>query len=52
MGEHTLAKVEHQTILSLLEARENVPPLPLEEHVQYDVYVDTLVNLHRWVAVT
>lgn len=44
-----MAKIEHQGVLPLLEASDAgiLPPIHAER--DYDVYVDTLVNLHRRV---
>lgn len=42
--------IEHQAVLSLLQAPESgsLPPLAEDDYGDnYDVYVDTLVNLHR-----
>lgn len=47
LGEHTLAKLEHQAVLAILEPRcEAFPRLRADEE-KCDVYLDTLVNLHR-----
>ena len=47
LGAHTLAKVEHHAVLAILEARcKGVPRLQVGEE-ECDVYLDTLVNLHR-----
>lgn len=48
MGEHTLAKVEHRTVLALLEAGKKRPSEQQDgASGEFDIYVDTLVNLHR-----
>ncbi|CAM9596349.1 unnamed protein product [Ectocarpus sp. 4 AP-2014] len=47
LGEHTLAKLEHQAVLELLKASDESMPQRRAESGEYDVYVDTLVNLHR-----
>ncbi|CAM9712143.1 unnamed protein product, partial [Ectocarpus sp. 13 AM-2016] len=47
LGEHTLAKLEHQAVLELLKAGDESMPLRRAESGEGDVYVDTLVNLHR-----
>ncbi|CAN0203505.1 unnamed protein product, partial [Ectocarpus fasciculatus] len=45
LGEHTLAKLEHQAVLELLKA--SAESMPQRRADETDVYVDTLVNLHR-----
>lgn len=47
MGEHTLAIVEHQAVLELLEASGKGLSRLQHNNGKYDDYVDTLVNLHR-----
>ncbi|CAM9624943.1 unnamed protein product [Ectocarpus sp. 8 AP-2014] len=47
LGEHTLAKLEHQAVLELLKASDESMPQRRAESGENDVYVDTLVNLHR-----
>lgn len=46
-GEHTLAKVEHRAVLALLEATNIGLSQPGGRSEGHDVYIDTLVNLHR-----
>jgi len=46
-GEHTLAKVEHRAVLALLEAINVGLSQPGGGDEGHDVYIDTLVNLHR-----
>lgn len=47
LGEHTLAKVEHQAVLSILKARREEFPRLQDDEKECDVYLETLVNLHR-----
>lgn len=47
MGEHTLAKEEHRAVLTLLDAIDDRISRP-DHNDQTDVYVDTLVNMHRY----
>lgn len=47
LGEHTLAKVEHQAVLAILEARREAFPRLQVDEKECDVFLETLVNLHR-----
>ena len=47
LGEHTLAKAEHEAVLALLEARREDPRRLDDDAEDWDVYLDTLVDLHR-----
>lgn len=47
MGEHTLAKIEHQAVLTRLEAEIDEAQKQTGEDGGRDVYIDTLVNMHR-----
>lgn len=47
MGEHTLAKIEHQMVLARLEAEIDEAQAQRNDDGRRDVYIDTLVNMHR-----
>lgn len=48
MGEHTLAKIEHQAVLDLLESEVAYGRTQHQGRKgSNDVYIDTLVNMHR-----
>ncbi|CAM9356113.1 unnamed protein product, partial [Sphacelaria rigidula] len=47
MGDHTLAKEEHRAVLALLGAQVKEKPTRGGANGERDVYIDTMVNMHR-----
>lgn len=51
MGDHTLAKEEHRAVLALLGAQVKEKPTRGGANGERDVYIDTMVNMHRQVNI-